>query len=99
MTRAEIRAQMAAMKNSVNTMYNNNSKQGMCEPKMTMPDENRLSSLSVIMSKQMNATLKSMNGVKGPRKSVQVQAPRGPHVAGFAVDKQHMPVVTNETHN
>ena len=41
-------------------MYKNNPKQGMCEPKVPMPDEGRLSSLSVIMSKQMNATLKSM---------------------------------------
>ena len=45
----------------------------------------------------MNNTIK---GMKGGRKSVQISQPaKGPHVAGFAVDKQHMPVVTNETHN
>ena len=89
---------MAAMKSSVNQMYKNNPKQGMCEPNVAMPDEGRLSSLSVMMSKQMNATLKSMKTDK--RKSVQIkQPPKFPHVAGFAVDKQHMPVVTNETHN
>ena len=44
---------MAAMKSSVNQMYKNNPKQGMCEPNVTMPDEGRLSSLSVMMSKQM----------------------------------------------
>ena len=50
---------MAAMRASVNSMYKNNPKQGMCEPKIAMPDAGRLSSLSYIMSKQMNATLKS----------------------------------------
>lgn len=42
---------MVAMKASLNTMYKNNPKQGACEPKMVMPDEGRLSSLSMLMSK------------------------------------------------
>ena len=43
----------------------------MCEPNMTMPDEGRLSSLSMIMSKQMNATLKNLKTDKN--KSVQIK--------------------------
>ena len=51
MTRAEIRAQMVAMKQSLNTMYKNNPKEGMCEPKIDMPDEKRMTAMSKTMSK------------------------------------------------
>ncbi len=42
---------MIAMRNSVNTMYMNNPKAGMCEPKIEMPDEGRLSAMSFTMTK------------------------------------------------
>ena len=84
---------MVAMRASLNTMYKNNPKQGMCEPKIDLPDEGRLSALSVTMNKQL------MKSVKQERKNVQkLPVFTGPHIAGFAVDKQHMPVVTNNAH-
>ena len=94
MSRAEIRAQMVAMRNSMNTMYKNNSKQGMCEPKFEMPDEGRLSALSVTMNTQL------MRSVKKERRNVQkLPVYTGPHIAGFAIDKDHMPTVTNHAHS
>ena len=41
---------MVAMKQSINTMYQNNPKQGRCEPKLEMPDEGRLSLMSMTMT-------------------------------------------------
>eukprot|EP00354_Favella_ehrenbergii_P003754 CAMPEP_0170453938 /NCGR_PEP_ID=MMETSP0123-20130129/2362_1 /TAXON_ID=182087 /ORGANISM="Favella ehrenbergii, Strain Fehren 1" /LENGTH=65 /DNA_ID=CAMNT_0010716495 /DNA_START=136 /DNA_END=333 /DNA_ORIENTATION=- len=58
MTRAEIRAQMVAMRNQVSVMYNRNPKHGACEPKMEMPEESRLSALSITMSRQVQSSLK-----------------------------------------
>ena len=84
---------MIAMRNSVNQIYKNNPKAGMCEPMIEMPDEGRLSAMSTTMTRQLTSSMKM------ERKSVQ-KMPKftGPHVAGFAVDKQHMPVVTNDSH-
>ena len=93
MTRAEIRAQMVAMKASMNSLYQINSKAGQCEPKIEMPDEGRLSSMSQTMSKQLTRTFRAQQS------SVKTLPTfKGPHIAGFAVDKQHMPVVTNDAH-
>ena len=90
LTRAEIRAQMVAMKTSINTMYKNNSKYGMNEPKIDMPDEGRLSAMSMTMTSQLKRSIKS------GRKSVQHM---GPHMASAAKDKQMIFVVTNDAHN
>ena len=94
MTRAEIRAQMIAMRNSVNKMYVNNPKAGMCEPKMEMPDEGRFSAMTATMTRQLTSQMTR------ERKVVQKMPEfKGPHVAGYAVDKQHMPVCTNDSHS
>ena len=49
LTRAEVRAQMAAMRRSITEMYVPNAKRGGCEPTIDMPDEVRLSALSNTM--------------------------------------------------
>ena len=95
MTRAEIRNQMMAMRNQVSMMYDRNPKRGQCEPKFDMPDEIRLSSMSTTMTRQVQSSLQK------ERKTVKKMGKvyNGPHIAGFSVDKQHMPVITNGTHS
>ena len=50
--------------------------------------------MSATMSKNMQRTLKKEKPVVN-----KIPAYSGPHIAGFGVDKQHMPVVTNTTHS
>ncbi len=54
-------------------------------------EEGRLSSMSMTMSVNLRKSLKA------GRNSVQ-QSYQGPHIAGHALDKNHMPVVTNNAH-
>ena len=79
----------------MSVMYDRNPKRGMCEPNIDMPDENRLSTMSTTMNRQLQSSPKK------ERKSVQKMGSvyQGPHIAGYAVDKQHMPVITNHTHS
>ena len=85
---------MVAMRYSMTNMYDTNPKRNLCQPKIDMPDEGRLSSMSNTMSRQLTSSMRSQ------RKSVQ-HLPKfnGPHIAGYGVDKQHMPVVTNDAHS
>ena len=85
---------MAAMRRSITEMYVPNSKRGGCEPTIEMPDDARLSALSNTMQRQMHSSLKQ------ERRSIQhiPKAYQGPHIIGFPVDKQHMPVITNSAH-
>lgn len=63
-------------------MYKNNPKAGMCEPKIEMPEEGRLSAMSATMTRQLTSSMKK------ERKYVQKRPLfTGPHVAGFAVEK------------
>ena len=78
---------MIAMKNSVTQMY---AKGGEADDQ----ENGRISSMSMTMTKMLRKTLKTSEK--------QARAPKpyqGPHVAGFAVDKQVMPVVTNDAHS
>ena len=92
LTRAEIRAQMVAIKNSLHTMHNATQAYGLSFPQSAQTDEGRLSTMSRTMSRQVKRT------VKGERSSVLSSASQGPHIAGYGIEKQHMPVVTNDAH-
>ena len=85
---------MAAMRRSITEMYVPNPKRGACEPTIEMPDEGHLSALSSTMRRNVQTSMKK------ERKQIN-HIPKqysGPHIAGFAMDKQHMPVITNSAH-
>ena len=93
MSRAQIRAQMAVLKRQINDTYVNNAKAGRCEPEVEAQDEGRISSMSMTMSEQVKREIRQQTS--------RVQRPgySGPHIAGFAPEKQHMPVCTNIAHS
>ena len=82
---------MAAIRQTTMKMYNQNSKQGLCEPKISDYDDMKLTSLSTIMAAQLKADL-----VKGKRSPLNPY--KGPHISMYKKDKEHMFVCTNDAH-
>jgi hypothetical protein len=78
---------MVAMRASVKEMYKNTVQ---AESKPTA-EAGRISSMSMTMSSNLTRTLRAGRN--------SVQSYQGPHIAGHALDKNHMPVVTNNAHS
>ena len=94
MTRAEGRAQMAAMRKTITDMYVPNGKRGSCEPTIAMPNKARMSKMSTDIYRRTQYWLKA------EQKTIE-HIPKGytgPHIAGFGTEKQVMPVITNSAH-
>ena len=70
-------------------MYKNNTEESTQKPSA---EEGRLSSMSMTMTSSLRKTLNA------GRKSIQKQY-RQPHIAGHALAKNPMPVVTNDAHS
>ena len=90
MTRAEIRAQMVAMKASMGELYMKPA----VLPTTKNLEEQRISSMSMTQTANLKRSLQTTT-----RSTATLQPYMGPHVAGFGLDKNHMPVVTNDAHS
>ena len=77
---------MVAMRNSVNKVYKGDETEE--------AQDGRISSMSMTMSKSLQKTMKKVG-----QKQSQPKPYTGPHIAGFSLDKNHMPVVTNDAHS